>query len=116
MGYLFGVRTLAGKYMTSGLTQLKEEGAKSVVIAHDSKTFSEAACAGAKRRAETLGYMVLKVDEYKAGDLDFAPIIKGWMQLGSVPDVVVGCGHFDDAVLVLATSKIQNFNPKAFLI
>merc|ERR1719379_3067383 len=89
--YLFGVRTLAGEYMTSGLTQLKQEGAISLVIAHDSKTFSKAACTGAQRRAEKLGYMVLRIDEYEAGDLDFGPIIERWRQLGTVPDVVVGC-------------------------
>eukprot|EP00929_Paragymnodinium_shiwhaense_P099660 TRINITY_DN6143_c0_g1_i4.p1 TRINITY_DN6143_c0_g1~~TRINITY_DN6143_c0_g1_i4.p1 ORF type:complete len:1097 (-),score=194.00 TRINITY_DN6143_c0_g1_i4:501-3791(-) len=113
-GYIFSVLTPGGGYMSSGLERLSQEGAKTVVFAHEEKSFSSSVCLGGNATAFQLGMNVLGYFAYPPGTQNFAEII--FDIKGKNPDVVVGCGHVNDINYLIGQMVLMDVNPHAMLV
>ena len=111
---LFAVLTPAGNYTRSALQLLAEQGAKSVVIAYEDTAFPTSVAEGAQRWAAEYGLEVLGVETYPVNVADVSGIMSKFKELE--PDIFVGGGHFNDAVLFIRSAKELDFNPKAMVI
>lgn len=111
---LFAVLTPAGDYTQSALELLAAKGAKTVAIAHSDTAFATSVAAGAQRWAQEYGLEVLGVDAYPQGVADVSEIIAEFKGLN--PDVFIGGGHFNDALLFIRTARELDFNPKALVL
>ena len=111
---LFAVLTPAGDYTQSALELLAAKGAKTVAIAHSETAFATSVAAGAERWAAEYGLEVLGVQAYPQGVEDVRGIISEFKELS--PDVFVGGGHFNDALLFIKTAKELDFNPQAMVL
>ena len=101
--------TPAGSYTQSALRALGEMGAKSVVIVHADDLFPASVAEGAERWAGEYGLEVLRVGSYPRDATDVTDILSELKELD--PDVFVGGGYFDDALLFVRTAKELDFNP-----
>ena len=110
----FAVQTPAAQYTRSALQLLAAEGAGSVVIAHADSTFATSVADGARRWAEEFELDVLAVDDYPQVGADLTAVVAS--AKGLDPDVFIGGGHFNDAVLFLRTAKDLDFRPGAMVI
>ncbi len=111
---LFAVLTPAGNYGESALKSLSELGAKSVVIAYEDTAFPTSVAKGAIAWAEEYGLDVLAVETYPKDVADVSGIMSKFKELE--PDVFLGGGHFNDALLFVRAAKELDFNPKAMVI
>ena len=110
----FAVQTPAAQYTRSALQLLAGEGAASVVISHPDTVFATSVADGARRWAAESGLDVLAVHEYPQGSAGLAAIIADAKRLD--PDVFVGGGHFNDAILFLRAARELDFRPAAMVI
>ncbi|NOX62723.1 MAG: amino acid ABC transporter substrate-binding protein [Chloroflexi bacterium] len=111
---LFAVLTPAGNYTESGLKAVADAGAKSVVIAYEDTAFPTSVAEGAQKWAKEYGLEVLAVETYPKDVADVSGIMSKFKDLN--PDVFVGGGHFNDALLFIRSAKELNFTPKAMII
>ena len=111
---LFAVLTPAGNYTQSALKMLAEQGAQSVVIAYEDTAFPTSVAEGAQRWARAYGLEVLGVETYPRDVADVSGIMAKFKE--AEPDVFVGGGHFNDAILFIRAAKELDFNPKAMVI
>ena len=111
---LFAVLTPAGNYTQSALQALAASGAASIAIAHADAIFPASVAEGAKHWAAEYGLEVLDVATYAQDATDVSDILARFNNLG--PDVVVGAGYFNDALLFVRTAKAIDFNPKAMIL
>ena len=111
---LFAVLTPAGNYTQSALEMLAAHGAKSVVIAYEDTAFPTSVAEGAQRWAKTYGLELLGVETYPRDVSDVSGIMAKFKKAN--PDVFVGGGHFNDAILFIRAAKELDFNPKAMVI
>ena len=111
---LFAVLTPAGDYTQSALQLLAEQGAKTVVIAHEDAAFATSVAAGAQRWATEYGLEILSIETYPQGATDVGDIISEFKEMA--PDVFVGGGHYNDAILFIQTAKALDFNPQAMVL
>ena len=111
---LFSVLTPASDYTSSTLKALSQAGAKTVVIAHEDTPFPTSVAEGAKKWAQQQGMKVLAVETYPRDVADVSAIMSKFKALN--PDVFVGGGHFNDALLFVRSAKELNFSPKAMVI
>ncbi len=111
---LFGVLTPAGNYTQSALKAVAEKGAKSVVIAYEDTSFPTSVGKGAEHWANEYGLEILGKETYPLDVADVSAIMTKFKDAN--PDVFVGGGHFNDALLFVRAAKELNFNPKAMII
>ena len=111
---LFAVMTPAGNYTQSALRALADRGARTVVIAHADALFPASVAEGAKRWAEVYGMEVLAVRTYPRGVADVIDIVTEFRSL--TPDVFVGGGYFDDALLFARAARRLDFAPGAMVL
>ena len=111
---LFAVLTPAVDYTQSALQLLAQKGAKTVVIAYEDTAFPTSVADGAQRWAAAYGLDLLGLETYPSGVADVSAIMSKFKDLE--PDVFVGGGHFNDAVLFIRAAKELDFNPKAMVI
>ncbi|MCB0079899.1 MAG: amino acid ABC transporter substrate-binding protein [Caldilineaceae bacterium] len=111
---LFAVLTPAGQYTQSALKSLADLGAKSVVVAYEDTAFPTSVGEGAVKWAEEYGMDVLAVETYPLNVADVSAIITKFRDLE--PDVFVGGGHFNDALLFVNGARELGFSPKAMVI
>ncbi|RME81359.1 MAG: branched-chain amino acid ABC transporter substrate-binding protein [Caldilineae bacterium] len=111
---LFGVLTPAGNYTQSALEAVSKQGAKSVVIAYEDTAFPTSVAEGAQRWAQEYGMEILAVETYPKDVADVSSIMTKFKDLN--PDVFVGGGHFNDALLFVRAAKELDFSPKAMII
>lgn len=111
---IFAVLTPAGNYTQSALKALADGGAKSVVIAYEDTAFPTSVANGAKAWAEEYGYEVLAFESYPLDTPDVSNLITNFKSLN--PDVFVGGGHFNDALLFVRAAKEQGWMPGAMVI
>jgi len=100
---LFAVLTPAGNYGESALKSLSELGAESVVIAYEDTAFPTSVATGAVAWAEEYGMEVLAVETYPKDVADVSGIMAKFKDLE--PDVFLGGGHFNDALLFVRAAK-----------
>jgi branched-chain amino acid transport system substrate-binding protein len=110
----FGVLTPASMYSRSAIEQAYEVGARTAVIGYESAPFSTAVAMGAQAVMEELGIEVLAVESYPAGTSNLTRLLTAFAELD--PDLFVGGGHYEDAVLIARTAKEVGFSPAAMLI
>ena len=111
---LFAVQSTASQYTRSALQLLAEKGAKTLVIAHADTAFARSVADGARRWAAESGIGVLAAEDYPQGADDLSAVVERAKRLN--PDVFIGGGHFNDAVLFLRTAREIGFNPAAMVI
>ena len=111
---IFAVLTPAGNYTESALKSLSELGAKTVVIAYEDTAFPTSVALGAEKWAKEYGMDVLAIETYPINVADVSAIMTKFR--GLEPDVFVGGGHYNDALLFVKAAKELNFSPKAMVI
>ena len=111
---LFAVLTPAGSYTQSALEALADMGARSIVIAYADVIFPSSVAEGARRWAAEYGLDVLQVEKYPQDISDVSGLLSEFNALN--PDVFIGAGYFNDAVLFATTAKEIDFNPKAMVL
>ena len=111
---LFAVLTPASYYTQSALEMVAEKGAKTVVIAYEDTPFPTSVALGAEKWAAEYGLEVLAIETYPKDVADVSGIMTKFRDLD--PDVFVGGGHFNDALLFTRAAKELDFNPKAMII
>jgi branched-chain amino acid transport system substrate-binding protein len=111
---LFAVLTPAGNYTQSALESLAAQGAKTVVIAYEDTAFPTSVALGAEKWATEYGMEVLAVETYPINVTDVSAIMTKFRDLN--PDVFVGGGHFNDAILFVNAAEELGFSPKGMVI
>ena len=111
---LFLVATIASDYTRSGVEALADRGAATAVIAHEDTSFATAVADGAARHLEANGIEVLASETYPKDIQDVSAIMTKFRNLG--PDIFVGGGHYNDAVLFVNSAKELGFQPDGMLI
>lgn len=111
---IFAVLTPAGNYTESALKSLADQGATSVVIAYEDTAFPTSVGQGAERWAAEYGMDVLAVETYPRDVADVSAIMTKFRDLD--PDVFVGGGHFNDALLFVNSAQELGFSPGAMVI
>ncbi|MCP4424930.1 MAG: amino acid ABC transporter substrate-binding protein [Chloroflexi bacterium] len=111
---IFAVLTPAGNYTQSALEALAAQGAKTVVIAYEDTAFPTSVAEGAQRWVEEYGMELLAVETYPKDVADVSAIMTKFRDLD--PDVFVGGGHFNDALLFVSAAKELGFSPDAMVI
>ena len=111
---LFAVLTPAVDYTRTALQLLANQGAKTVVIAYEDTAFPTSVADGAQSWAAEYGLEVLGVETYPVNVADVSGIMSKFKELE--PDIFVGGGHFNDAILFIRAAKELDFNPKAMVI
>ena len=111
---LFLVATIASDYTRSGIEALADRGARTAVIAHEDTSFASAVAHGAVHHLETNGIEVLAVETYPKDIQDVSAIMTKFRDLR--PDIFVGGGHYNDAVLFVNSAKELGFEPDGMLI
>ena len=111
---LFAVLTPAVDYTRTALQLLADIGAKTVVIAYEDTAFPTSVADGAQNWAAEYGLEVLGVETYPVNVADVSGIMSKFKELE--PDIFVGGGHFNDAILFIRAAKELDFNPKAMVI
>ncbi len=111
---IFAVLTPAGNYTESALKSLADQGATSVVIAYEDTAFPTSVGQGAEHWAAEYGMDVLAVETYPRDVADVSAIMTKFRDLD--PDVFVGGGHFNDALLFVNSAQELGFSPGAMVI
>ena len=111
---LFYIGVIASDYTRSSIELLAERGARTAVVAHEDTPFATSVAQGAQRHLEANGIEVLAMKRYPVGVDNVEDLMAELAALG--PDIFVGGGHYDDAVLFLRSAQAQGFGPDAMLI
>ena len=111
---VFGVLTPGRQYTRSGIELAVELGAKTAVVAYEDTAFPTSVAEGAIAHLEELGIEVLAVETYPIDPTNLDSMFTTFRELE--PDLFVGGGHFNDAVMFIQTSQALGFSPMAFLI
>ena len=111
---LFLVATIASDYTRSGIEALAARGAETAVIAHEDTSFATAVAEGAARHLEASGIEALAAETYPEDTRDVSAIMTRFRDLG--PDLFVGGGHYNHAVLIVSSAKELGFEPDGMLI
>lgn len=111
---LFAVLTPAGSYTKSGIELAASLGAQTAVVAYEDTAFPTSVAEGAQVWLEENGIEILAVESYPLDVTDVTAMFTRFRDLD--PDLFVGGGHFNDAVLFVNTAKELGFNPDAMLI
>jgi len=110
---LFGIYTVATDYMDDILEMLKDKNPKptTVAIVYSNDLFSAQVAQGAKASAQKYGYNVVLFQDYPKGTQDLSTVIA--QIKGKNPDIILGCGHFQDTIIIVKQCKDYKVNPKA---
>ena len=111
---LFSVATVASDYTRSGIEELAAWGPRTAVVAHEDTSFATSVAQGAVRHLEANGIEVLAVEAYPRSSQDVSAIMTRFRDLD--PDLFVGGGHYNDAVLFVESAKDLSFEPDGMLI
>ncbi len=111
---LFALLTPASYYTQSSLKLLADQGAKTVVIAYEDTAFPTAVGEGAVRWAEEYGLEILAKETYPKDVADVTAIMTKFRNLD--PDIFVGGGHFNDALLFISSAEEIGFSPPGMVI
>jgi branched-chain amino acid transport system substrate-binding protein len=111
---VFGVLTPASRYTQSGIELAAELGAETAVVAYEDAAFAASVAEGAQQWLEEAGIEILAVQTYPVDPTDLTAMFTNFRELE--PDLFVGGGHFNDAVIFIQTARELGFSPDAFLI
>ena len=111
---LFLVATIASDYTRTSIEALAKQGARTAVIAHEDTAFATAVARGAERHMAAAGIDVQSVERYPKDVQDLSSVMTKFRAYN--PDVFLGGGHYNDALLFIQAAKELDFKPKAMLI
>ena len=111
---LFLVATIATDYTRSGIEAFAAQGAQTAVIAYEDTPFATSVAGGARHHLEANGIEVLAVEAYPEGVADVSDLVARLGEL--MPDVFIGGGHYNDAVLFLQSAQELGIRSDAMLI
>jgi branched-chain amino acid transport system substrate-binding protein len=112
--YTFAVLSPAGNYLKGCLDLVKEKdpNAKRVAIVAETDKFALEVQAGAAAYAKKLGFEVVYNDKYPAKATDISSNLTAIKALK--PDVFLGTGHLQDAIVTIKQAKELGLNAKAW--
>jgi branched-chain amino acid transport system substrate-binding protein len=111
---IFAVLTPAGNYTQTAIKALADAGAETMVIAYEDTAFPTSVGAGAVRWAAEYGIDVLAEETYPLNVADVSAIMTKFRDLD--PDIFVGGGHFNDALLFIRGAKDVGWTPKGMVL
>jgi branched-chain amino acid transport system substrate-binding protein len=109
---IFGLYTIApfyGRDLVELATKL-DKGAKKIAIIYEKDVFSEDVASGALEHAKKKGLEVVLYEGYPKQVQDLSSLMQKIRLLK--PDIIIGSGHFQDAVLTVKQLKQFGINPK----
>ncbi len=112
--YSFGILS-PGKNYLRGVLEMAislDPNIKNVAILAANDNFSLEVADGAKQYAESKGLKVVYNEKYPPTTKDISSLLT--VVKGLSPDVILGSGHLQDALLVVKQSKDLNVNAKAW--
>ncbi|MGH9246624.1 MAG: amino acid ABC transporter substrate-binding protein [Acidimicrobiales bacterium] len=112
--YVFGVLTPGQQYTQAAIEKAAELGAETAVIAYEDSPFPIEVAAGAERWLEENGIELLASESYPLDVADVSSLMTQFRTLD--PDLFIGGGHFNDAVLFIRQAKDLGFSPDAFIL
>ncbi|NNJ11797.1 amino acid ABC transporter substrate-binding protein [Chloroflexales bacterium ZM16-3] len=111
--YTFGLQTPAPAYLRGiiDLVLLRDPTAHTVAIIGEDESFSREVARGAAEYADERGMQVVSIAFYPPETQDVSP----WLATvkGESPDLLLGAGHLQDALLVVRQSRAIGLRPKA---
>ena len=110
--YIFGVYTPASKYTVGLLELLVMNGINDIAIAHADDVVSLNIAEGAKKWAERFGLKIVLFEGFKKGTKNLDDIARKARSSGA--QVLIVCGHFDEAVNMRLSLKRIKWYPKAY--
>ena len=111
---IFAVLTPAGNYTQTAIKALADAGATTMVIAYEDTAFPTSVGAGAVKWAAEYGITVLAEETYPLNVADVSAIMTKFRDLD--PDIFVGGGHFNDALLFIRGAKDVGWTPKGMVL
>ncbi|MBI3377518.1 MAG: amino acid ABC transporter substrate-binding protein [Nitrospirae bacterium] len=110
--YVFGVFTPASRYSVGFLELLIKNDLQDVAIVHADDSFSQDIANGTKKWAERFGLKVLLFEGFQKGTANLDELAKKAKASGA--QVLIVCGHFDEAVNMRLSLKRIKWYPKAY--
>ena len=112
--YTFAVLSPAGNYLRGvlDLVKAKDPAAKKVAVIAETDKFALEVAAGAVEYAKQMGFEVVYNDKYPAKATDISSNLTAIKGLN--PDVILGAGHIQDAILTMKQAKELGVNAKAW--
>ncbi len=114
--YTFGILS-PGKNYLRGVLEMAlqlDPNLKTVAILVENDNFSLEVADGAKQYAESKGLRVVYNEKYPSATKDVSSLVT--VVKGLNPDVILGAGHLQDAILIVQTIKNLGVNPKALAL
>lgn len=110
--YLFGTHAPASKYTTGFLEMLASQGMKTVAILYAHDPFSEDTAQGAQKWAQRFGLRVVINEDFKNEHQHLDSLVQKMHAAGI--EVLVVCGHAEEAVAVRMSLRRAGWYPRAF--
>jgi branched-chain amino acid transport system substrate-binding protein len=110
--YLFGVTDTTSNSTVGFLELLVNNGIDSIAIINADDMFSQEAGKRAREWAKRFGLQVIFVEEFKKGTSDLDWLVQ--KAQASNAQVLMVCGHFDEAVNVRRALKRIGWSPRAY--
>ncbi len=109
---IFGLYTVATEYGRTLVEYARrlDPSLKRIAVVYAKDIFSEDSAEGAKEAAKKAGMELVLYENYPKGTQDLSGIMQK-LRLAK-PDLVIGCGHFADSVLMVKQMKESGINPK----
>jgi branched-chain amino acid transport system substrate-binding protein len=111
--YTFAVLSPAKLYL-KGLVDLviaRDKAAKTVAVLGENEPFSKEVAAGGAEYAKEKGLTVVYQELYPTGTQDVSALLTNIKAKN--PDIVLGAGHLQDALLIVKQAKDLGVSPKA---
>ena len=110
--HLFGIYIPASRYTVGFLEMGAMNGLVKVAIASADDAFSAYIAKGAGEWAQNFGLKVVISRQFPKGSADFADFIRQARDAGA--EMVIMCGHYNEAVNMRLALKKSAWSPKAF--
>lgn len=110
--HLFGIYITASRYTVGFLEMAAMNGLTKVAIASADDPFSAYIAKGAGEWAHNFGLQVVIYRQFAKGSADFSNFVQQAQREGA--EMVVMCGHYDEAVNMRLALKKSAWMPKAF--
>lgn len=110
--YVFGTHSPASRIITPFLEMLTIHDMTGIAIVHSDDSFSQSVAEGTKKWAERFGLNVLLIEGFKKGTKNLDEYAK--KARASKTQVLIVCGHLDEAVDMRLSLKSIGWYPKAY--
>ncbi|GAB4405563.1 MAG: amino acid ABC transporter substrate-binding protein [Thermodesulfovibrionales bacterium] len=110
--YVFGIYAPASRYSVGFLELLVVNGLNDIAIVYADDSFSEDIAAGTKKWAERFGLRMVLFEGFRKGTKNLDEIAK--RAVASKAEVLIVCGHFEEAVNMRLSLKNIKWHPKAY--